>query len=431
MSVETPQHPSPRSAPETALREYVTSLRNPDEVSELILLLEARQQAREDAPPADPGLQALGRATGLDWSAAEAVKTAVLALGERARQLASRPPRELPEVGVRDLPGLSTVLLAQVEAVRIADPNAAADALRDAAEATLELYRRNAPPRSEEEHRWRDHVEEAVRDRFVPAYVNAARRVNAVEDGAFTGPLLRSPFALALLIACVGLLSFPVPLSTPILCVVLGLLGAFLVHPAWLRQIAQPLRDTAENLAGEQARIERLTSSEPWTAADLRLDAVVEDLLPILENTRGAGRTREDELRPVVHAYLDEIEPHAVEVGRSEANFQLLRRFCEGRLVRDYARYATARQRWEGTFLVRVLDTPWAAAIATGIATLPLSVISALVSPFPPGIDLPLMIIVFTMVGGFLPRLLPGTLPALRVMMRELVSHQTEIDNLG
>jgi hypothetical protein len=41
------------------------------------------------------------------------------------------------------------------------------------------------------------------------------------------------------------------------------------------------------------------------------------------------------------------------------------------------------------------------------------------------------MIIVFTMVGGFLPRLLPGTLPALRVMMRELVSHQTEIDNLG
>jgi hypothetical protein len=424
MPVETPHHPPPRPAEAASLREYVASLRSADEVTELILRL-------EQGPAGDPGLEALARATGLDWAVANDVKTAILALGTRARELSGRPDPEIAAIGARDLAGLSRVLLARAEATRVADAAADADALRKTVEGTLALHRRNAPPRTEEDRRWEAGVEEAVRDRFVPAYVAAARRANRLEDHPIGGLLLRSRFATALLVASLGVLSLPLPLSTPLICLALGLLGAYIVHPAYVRQLAEPLRSAAENLAAEEGRIARLASPAQWKAEDLRLDTVVANLLPILENKRAAGVTDEKALRAVAGAYLDTIAPRVAETGRTDEYFQLVRRFCEGRLVRDWSRYATARRQWEGTFLVHVLDTPWASALAFGVVTLPLSAVSAVVSPFPEGIDFPLMILLFTVVGGFLPRLLPGTLPARAAMLGEIASHQAEIEKLG
>lgn len=433
MSNEGPsEHSTPRLRTPARTRDpltaYLNTLHSGSEIAELILLLEDPKAVAAD----DPGLRALATSGGVDLKDPAAVQHAVVALGRRAEQLGARAAVELAPLEQRDLTALSASLLRVMEAARAGAtaPSQVEVAVSGAVGEAMDLYQRNLPPRTEEERRWWTGVHQAVQTRALPAYLAVAPTLNALDRDPRRGLLFRSPLAFAILTALPGLLTAPMPLSTPLVCLGLALFGAFVLHPFWVSQVVEPLRAIAENLAAEEARISRLASDTPWPESALSLDSLLEDLAPILEGARRAGKGSEEQLRAAVSAYLDDVAPQFLAEGRDERAFQHTRRLLEGRLPREYARYAAARTRWEGRLLSQVVDRPPASAVALAILTLPVSLLVSLITPFPPGIDFPLMVMLFAWLGSRLPQILPGTAPSRLALMEGIAGAQAALEQL-
>lgn len=408
---------------------FVATLQSPGEIAELILRLEALGADPQDPSREDPGVRQLVERGGLDPASSASIQKAIVALGKRAELLSAR--QRLPvQVAPGDLAGLGAALVSSMEVARLGCPDDAdlAEEARAAAEDTLDVVRRNAPPRAPAEERWWAEVERSVRQRLVPAYVKVGARLNRVEDHPLTGALLRSRAALAALCAIPGLLTFALPISTPLVCLSLALVGAYVVHPFYLRQVAAPLLDLRDTLAAEGARIQRESEDAPWPDAVFTLEGSLRDLLPVLEGERLAGRLDEAELRATIVAWGERAAERLEAQGGDARAFARVRGVLEGRLARGFARYAAARARLEGGLVSRVFDAPRLSAAVLAFVTLPLSLLAALITPFPAGVDLPLMVALFAALGWWLPTVLPGTEPALAALVAELVSHQPDLD---
>jgi hypothetical protein len=323
--------------------------------------------------------------------------------------------------------GIATSLVRVMDAARLAepDPERLSDRVAAAADGALEVLKRNATPRSESEAATWTALEHVVRERTVPGFARAAAAINAREDRPLMGALLRSPVLMAVLVALPGLVTIPMAISTPILLAVLALLGAFVVHPIYVRQVAAPLRALGDNLALEARALRRRHDDDP---PDASLTAVVEDLLPILDGERRAGRADEASLRRAVASWLD--DARLDETSRSPRYVEQLRGLLEGSFVHDYGRYAKARDAFERRLATFVVDSPARMAVLTAVVTLPLSVMASRVTPIPPYIDFPLMVALLGALGSALPRLLAGTQPFLRATVRRLIAFQKELDNL-
>lgn len=413
--------------PQARLRDYIASLRHPDEISELILHLEATCRGELSD---DPGLGALVAEGGLDLADEQMVRAAILMLGRRAETLQAQSA--ITPLEGHDLSGLSSQMVRLMETVRLGEPDGARlpEKLGRATREALDLMHRNQPARTPEDARWWSAVDHAVMERMLPGYVRQALILDAIEDDPVRGTLLRNPFAMALICALPGLLTAPTSLSTPLVCLALGLIGYFAVHPFWVSQIIAPLRAIRQNLADEGDRIARLASDEPWPDAAFRIPSVIDDLLPILEAERRAGRASEVELRATIGRYFDEVGTRYPSESRAPRTFEQLRGLMEGRLARDYAVYARARTRWEGTFLAHVLDSRWLSGALLATLTLPISTVVTLITPFPPGVDFPLMVGLFALLGSKLPNFLPGTSPSRDAMVGRLTALQGDLEQL-
>lgn len=429
-SAELAARPAPRSAAH-ALDEYVSTLHNESEVAGLIVALEDQSRGDASGLP-DPGVIELVSRAGLDLAAPEDLRRAILTLGARAELLRGQRAGRAPRLEKRDLGELAEGLLQVMETTRQASvsPDNLEGELRRAVGDALDLWQRNLPPRSEADARWWRAAREAVVSRMIPGYLQAARRLDAVEAEPLRGLLFRSPVAVAVFAGLLGLLTFAVPISTPIACLLLALAGYYLLHPYYVQQVIEPLRALGENLVGEAGRIERLSGETAWTPERFTLAGALDDLMPILEAERRAGRGTEAELRAVITAYFDEVAPAYEAAGRGGRYLASLRSLVEGRLAREYARYAWARTRWEGRWLSTVVDTPAAAAALLATATIPVSWLVSRVTPLPPSIDFPAMIVMFGVLGYALPGLLPGTTPSRTALLAALAAEQDAIESI-
>lgn len=434
MSNEGPLELAPRPAPKPSnhqLDDYVSTLRSESEVASLIVALEEQSRGDSTGLP-DPGVAELATRTGLDLGSPDDLRRAILALGARAERLQGQRAGRAPRLERRDLGELTEGLLQVMETTRQASVSSATleAELRHAVGDALDLWQRNLPPRSESDARWWQLVRVAVEQRMIPGYLQAARRLDAVEAEPLRGLMFRSPVAVAVLAGLAGLLTFAVPISTPVTCLLFALVGYYLLHPYYVQQVVEPLRALGENLVGEAGRIERLSGERPWTPDRFTLSGVVDDLGPILEAERRAGRGAEGELRQAIAAYFDEVTPAFEEAGRGGRYLSSLRGLVEGRLAREYARYADARTRWEGRWLATVVDTPAAAAGLLAFLTIPVSWIVSRISPLPPSIDFPAMIAMFGLLGYALPALLPGTTPSRAALLAALTAEQDAIESI-
>lgn len=408
-----------------ALRQYVLTLHDEREISELILKLEAVSNGDETAAQ-DAGIRALAVGARLDFPDRSAVRRAILALGDRAAALRTTQLLSTLPASVDD-DGIATSLVRVMDAARLAEPDAELlpGRLVAAADGALEVLKRNAPPRSDAEVATWTAVEDTVRRRTVPGFTRAAAGINALEDRPLQGALLRSPVLMAVLVALPGLLTIPMPISTPILLVVLALFGAFVAHPIYVRQVAAPLKALGENLALETHALRRRYEEE---TPESSLEAVIADALPMLDGERRAGRADEESLRKAMAQWLD--GARLAGSGRSPRYVEQLRGFLEGTFVHDYARYARARDAFERGLVTFVVDSPGLMALLTAVITLPLSVVASRVTPIPPYIDFPLMVALLAALGATLPRLLVGTQPFLQSAVRRLAGFQKELDSL-
>jgi hypothetical protein len=411
--------------PPDALRQYVLTLHDEREISELILKLEAVSNGDENAAQ-DAGVQALAKGAGLDLADRSVARRAILALGDRAATLRTTQLLSTLPASVDDA-GIATSLVRVMDAARLAEPapERLPDRVAAAADGALEILKRNAPPRSDAEIATWAALEETVRRRTVPGFARASARINALEDRPLQGALLRSPVLMAVLIALPGLLTIPMPISTPLLLVVLALVGAFVVHPIYVRQVAAPLKALGENLALETQALRRRFEEE---TPESSLEAVIADALPVLDGERRAGRGDEESLRKAMAEWLD--GARLAESGRSARYVQQLRGFLEGTFVHDYARYAKARDAFERGLVTFVVDSPLRMAMLTAMVTLPLSVMASRETPLPPYVDFPLMVALLAALGATLPRLLIGTQPFLQSAVRRLAGFQKELDSL-
>ncbi len=411
-----------------SLRQYVLTLRDEREISELILKLEALSNGDESADE-DAGIQALAAGAKIDFGDRSACRRAILALGDRAAALRTTQMLSTLPASLDD-DGIATSLVRVMDAARLAepDPERLPDRVAAAADGALEVLKRNATPRSDSEAQTWTALEEVVRQRTVPGFARAAAAINAREDRPIPGALLRSPVLMAVLVALPGLLTIPMAISTPILLVVLALVGAFVAHPTYVRQVAAPLRALEDNLVLEAKSVRRRFGDDPPDTSDSSLDAVLQDVLPVLDGERRAGRADESSLRQAMASWLD--GARLAESGRSPRYVEQLRGFLEGAFVHDYARYARARDAFERRLLTFVVDSPARMAVLTAVVTLPLSVLASRVTPIPPYIDFPLMVALLGALGAALPRLLVGTQPFLRSSVRRLAAFQNELDSL-
>lgn len=396
-----------------SLSAYAARIDDQEQLTELILKVGAVAEG-EAVNRADDALVRLVSETGLNLDDRSAVRRAVLVFGERAAGLrATRAAAAMsPEPG--DLRGLAAALLRVLEVTRLADPPPGQRErwFQAAAAEALAVFRARRPPEDAAEARWWEAAAESTRLRLVPAYTNAAANVERFEDHPLGGLLLRSHLAMGTFAACLGLLSVPMPVSTPLVCLGLALLGSQVLHRLLVRQVASPLLEVRDALAAEARGIARSVRDQPWTAEDAALGAVLDVLLPLLEGERLAGRGDSESLRRAVRGWFVASADRLKQSGRSERYLQHLQGFCEGRLVNALARQGAARERLGQSPLGAVLDHPWASALLLCLFTLPFSWIASRISPFPQGVDFPLMVALFAALGFSLPRLISGTQPA-------------------
>lgn len=408
---------------------YVETLHHADELSELIVALEGVERG---GGLDDPGVRGLVEATGVDLGSPERVRELELILGERAAALRFGALKlgATPRLERRDMEALSSGLLTVMESARMAatSPAEMPDQVGGAVREALELYQRNLPPRDATEARWWAEARGSALTRALPGYLRVAAQLDRLEADPARGLLLRSPTAMAVLLGLFGLLTFAVPVSTPFVCLALALFGYYVAHPFWVQQVVEPLRAVGDNLAAEGDRVARLAGEAPWTEEHCTVESALQDLMPILEGERRAGRGSEHELRQAIRHYFDEAEPFFEASGRGGRYLQNLRRLVEGMLARELSRYVVARQRWEGSLLARVVDTPLLSALVFAIVTLPVAFIASRISPIPPTIDFPLMVAVLAALGHALPRILPGTLPARAALLERLAQAQAALD---
>ena len=425
MSVDLPLQDGPEPVLERRrVQAYVETLHHPDELSELIVGLERLEQGGECQ---DPGLLALIGGTGLNPASPDQIRQVELALGARAAKLRVS---DAPRLETRDMGELASGLLTVMESARMASTSRdeMPQQVETAVSEALELYQRNLPPRNSSEARWWVEAREAVMRRALPGYLRLADRLDGLEADPVRGLLLRSPQAMAVVFGLLGLITFAVPVSTPVVCLALALFGYYVAHPFWVQQVVEPLRAVGDNLAGEGDRLARMAGEIPWTEEHCTVEGALADLLPILEAERRADRGTEAELRGAIRAYFDRAEPFFDAAGRGGRYLQNLRRLVEGMLAREMARYVEARVRWEGTLLSRVVDTPVLSAIVFAIATLPVAFLASRISPIPPAIDFPLMVALLAALGHALPRILPGTLPDRHALLERLERAQAALD---
>lgn len=436
MSGERQVEPSSRrtaqDTPRTSesLSEYISTLRSDAEIGALICALDELASGRQ-ASATEPGVLEMARRTGLDLSSPEDLRRAILALGKHAERLFEGRGPGTPQLEQRTLPALASGLVHVFEATRQGADSAEtlAEEVPHFTRRALEIWQRNDPPRGEEEARWWSEVRAAVEARAVPAYLNAAERLARVEALPLAGLLFRSQLAMAVLCGLLGLLTFAMPVSTPLVCLGLALFGAYVAHPWYVGQVVEPLEALVENLGGEAGRIERLSGLKPWSEEHFTLSGALGDLLPLLEGERRAGRRSAAELRAAIGAYFDSVEPAWTAAGRGGHYLEKVRRVCEGALAQLYAEHAAARDRWERGLLASLLDQPMVTAVALAILTLPLSAVISRASPIPPSIDFPLMVLVFGLLGNALPRLLPGTIPSRDRLLGRVVGLQSMLES--
>lgn len=416
--------------PSNSLQTYVSTLVDPREISDLILRLESL----ESEPPSgflDPALAELSHSGHLDLNRPDDVRKAVMALGRRLEHLPTVVTPPIGRLENRDVGSVVRAILPSFESTRRAHPGEdLVPHLEHTLDQALAVCRRNLPPRNDEELAWWEEVRETFRLRLIPTYASAARALSEVEEDSFRGTLLRYPFALGALLAPLGLITLPMPVSTPLVVLLLGLFGAYVVHPLWMERLTEPLRALEANLSREARRIERIVGKTPWPEESLTIAGILEDLFPILEGERRAGRHDEENQRKAISRYFDQLTPHFQGETRSLAYLTRLREYAEGHLARRYSKWAYARNQNEKHWLSHIIDVPWLSMVVSMVTLFPVALAAAMVSPLPPQFDLIWMEILIGYLGWNLPRLLPGTAQGRIALKEELSHHQPELDAL-
>ncbi len=420
------------SSVEESLSSYASTLRDEGEISELILRLESLARKGEVVVLQDPGVKELVEETNLNLQSSQEVHQAILVLGERGAALREARISGVPALPNRDLGELVLALLPVLEATRLSQEGEEGfeARLHEAVEDSLRVLRRNQPPRTPQEEQWWEEARRTLRERLVPGYLVIALRLNRLEEGTLTRSWLKSPWAMGLLWALPGLLTLPVPVSTPLVMLFLALLGTYVIHPLWMSHVTEPLQALQQNLAAEAPRVARWSGGSPFSEADTSTGGALADLLPILEGERRAGRGDERSLRLAVNHWFDEVAARKGESFRGARYFHHLREYFTGPVVRRFFIYGRARSWVESRLWRRLLDIPWASALGALLLGWPLALLATLATPFPPTVEFPFMLLLLAVGGYGAPHLVPGTRADRDALIQEVHDHQGELNSL-
>jgi hypothetical protein len=257
--------------------------------------------------------------------------------------------------------------------------------------------------------------------RRLPAlYVRYALWASAHDGGALR-KLLQTPEGVAIVVASLGLVTLRMPISTPLVCAVLSLVGYAGLAPI-LQRVQGRLKDTIfQALAEEDAVIARLGQVTPAPT----LTELLTHIRPALTSAVLGGEESRDELMthadPVLSSLLAMERDHPE---RGQAYAHAVKDVIRTRfLPRFVAIVASIRSTAEGSLMRRLLQDPNGAGLCTLLATAPISLLAAQVTPWG-WYDAPLMGALFFLAGRTACSIL--TSPARQLSELEVAMHAEE-----
>ncbi|MEW5851077.1 MAG: hypothetical protein AB2A00_19980 [Myxococcota bacterium] len=228
------------------------------------------------------------------------------------------------------------------------------------------------------------------------------------EDESITRKLASSPEGVGVMCMAAGLLTLRMPVSTPLVCATLGLVGYAGLAPV-VQRLQNHLKDTVmATLRAEDAAIQQLSERGP----SFTLSQVVEEVRPILQSAILGGTDEHEDLMVHVAPTLVRLREAAERPGGPGAAYaDAIVDIVRTKYVPRFHRVAVQlREAAESSLMARLVRDPVGAGILTAIATLPLTILAASATPLPLWVDAPAMAAVFYYGGATITRLLssPG-----------------------
>ncbi len=356
----------------------------------------------------DPAALALCERAGVDPKDTTAVQELLTALSSRLAQMTdgrssvfSNALEAYPPDRRFSLPALAEALWPALENLRRAGGADAAAYRREIArfEPQLRALYRQASGRGEGawEATWA-----SLTTRLPGIFARYAAVLGPDQDGAFK-QLLRSPEGVGVLMGAMGLVTIRMPVSTPLICGTLALVGYAGVSPLLDRLRGHLRRTVLAALSAEDDAVARLGEDHN----PLTLTEVATDVRPVLVSAVLSGEENPTALLEHARPWLARMRRTAMQPGGpGEAYANAVEDVVRTKYIPQLCRIAVSlRAAAEASSVRRALRDPRGAGLAAATVTLPVSYAVARVTPW--GIwDMPLMVALFFFAGMGVTRVL-------------------------
>lgn len=384
------------------------------ELADALLLLDRNVNRGEQM---EPDALALCERAAVDVKDPQAVHALLTALGNRLAEMTGGRAEAFedalagfPEEERFGIPALATVLWPTLENLHRAGTTRPEEYQRAIARhrpALRALYQRSSG-RSEEafELTWN-----ALHDRLPVLFAQHAAFLDRSGTSSLR-KLLQTPEGVAVAAGALGLITLRMPVSTPLVCGALALVGYGALAP-----LAERLRESVYRLVMDALTEEDVVIRSGVAFEDLTLSSVLRTLKPTLFTALLAGQTDPAALRqhlqPLLAAFRRQCTAQG---GPGLAYAEAVEEVVFGKYAPRLRQVADrARAQVEAGLAGRVMSDPHGAGLLVATATLPLSFVAARATPL--GLwDLPLMVGLFYGAG----RVASSVLASPRRQMAEL-----------
>ncbi len=272
---------------------------------------------------------------------------------------------------------------------------------------------------------------------FGDSYARLASRKNQRESSKWYQYLYGNKYALAVASALPGIFTLRYPISTPIVMGAGAALGYKVLHPFIQRRVDEDVHRLADFTIHQQKRIDVQTKHGRKDPSQFTLRAVINDLLPLLETARLAGKGSA-EFTSRVERYMTELQEDYgsvsyghVPVDRVTAGsvkqgddrvFSEMQAIVKEEFLPRFIAYAKSQNKIEERGLwYRIISNKWASATASTMVFAPLYFMASRVLPF--GIvDDVLMAGLFAAGGYHAPKIINPGYEDIQTLYKEICS---------
>ena len=226
-------------------------------------------------------------------------------------------------------------------------------------------------------------VSNLLRGDFADAYHRIASKKINQERNPWYQYLYGNKYALAVLTAIPGLFTLKVPVSTPIVMGAGAAAGYKLLYPFLQRRVNEDLHRLAEFTIHQQERIDDMVSKEKKEPTKFTLRSMVNDLMPMLETARLAGKGK-NEFTQRVQIYMSQRQEDCSTAGHYDTRSWVeMDSIIKEEFLPRFINYAKGQNRIEEKGLwYRTLSNKWASAVTAAVVCAPLYFLTARMLPF-------------------------------------------------